>query len=182
MAAKFDGSGTVFKEPKEVYYDGGWKPEHTVHSLYDENAPPAHFKVTEYQVVRNDTQQYTWMITTSVTHPYDITKNAWRASAAECDVTIEGQQLVIVKKGEQFGVVLKLPKSVDLSGTILAEGEEQTLFVTIPKIGATQPPVLINAAVLLDAFGKGPDGTLAAGSKVFNHPSLQNSPELMIPA
>ena len=180
MAAKsaihFDGSGTVFKEPKEVYYDGGWKPNHTVHSKYDENAPPAHFKICEYKVLRNDANQYTWHITTHVTHPYDVTKAAWTAKGEECEVKIEGQHLVVVKKGEQFGITMKLPKSADVDAKLIVEADQHTLYVTIPKIDATKAPDIINTAVMLDGFGRGPGGVITG--KVYNHPSHPNSPEL----
>lgn len=148
---KLDGSETVFKQPKEVYYDGCWKHDQTVHSKYDENAPPAHFKISDYKVLLNDANQYTWHINTQVTHPYDVTKAAWSAKGEECEVKIEGQHLVVVKTGEQFGVTMKLPKSADVNAQLIVEADRYILYVTIPKIGATKAPKIINtAAISLD--------------------------------
>lgn len=164
-ADTFDGSEAAVTEQKKVYYAGGWKPTHTVHSKFDANAPPQHFAIGNYCVLRNDAHQYTWQIKTSVTHPYDVTLIAWAAEANECEVKIDGQNLVIVRKGEEYGITMKLPKSADLNASVIVEGEKYTLLVTIPKIGATLPPRRMNTAPLLDAFVRGADGKI-------------NSPEL----
>ncbi|KAL1503998.1 hypothetical protein AB1Y20_010413 [Prymnesium parvum] len=125
----------------DVYYFGDWKPKQGKIKEEDPDAPPSHYKISNYNVIINDSKQYTWMIRTAVTHPYNVEKMAFFHEASECEAKVEGQHLVIVKQGEQWGISLKLPKTVDLSATpFIAESAKHELFVTMPKIGAKEPP------------------------------------------
>ena len=148
MADAENVDGNTELDEKKVYYDGGWKPKQTKIKQEDPDAPPTHKKIAEYQVIVNNDTQYSWNITTHVTHPYDVEKVSFHEEAADCDVRIEeggildgptGRLLVITKKGEQWGIAMKLPKSVDLDATPFTACDRHTLLLTMPKIGATEP-------------------------------------------
>ena len=124
-----------------------------------EDTTPQHHKITNYFVVINDAQQTTWEITTQVTHPRNLLRSAFNELAEDCEVRIEGVMLVIVKKGEEWGITMKLPKNVDVTATPLVIAGCQTLYVTLPKINATEPPAEISHWARF-RYASDPEGTL----------------------
>eukprot|EP00966_Prymnesium_polylepis_P238958 5526334-Prymnesium_polylepis.1 len=125
-------------------YFGDWKPNPGPNSKYDPDEAPKHHKVATYNVLVNDATQYSWDITTSVTHPYNVEKNVFHCEFPDLEVRMEGQDLVIVKQGEEFGICMKMPKSIDCSATPYVDGLRHTLYVTMPKKGAPGPIKEIN--------------------------------------
>ena len=98
-------------DDKKVYYEGGWKPTPTINK-HDPDAPPAHNRISNYNVIVNDDLQYTWSINPHVNTTYDITKVGWSANAEErktIDVRVDGQNLIIVKESEEVGIFRMLP-------------------------------------------------------------------------
>ena len=99
-----------------------------------------HVKISDYHVVRNDENAYSWKIDTVVTGK-DY-KAAWKAEKDEdVLVSIENGCIILKNPEEETGAYLKLPKKANAGfEPIVDKPPRGGLFVTMGKTGAKAAP------------------------------------------
>ena len=135
----------------DKYYAGGWRPEpYTPREASWADSSP-HVKISNYHVVRNDANAYSFQITAAVSGA-DY-KLAWKGEDADVLVTIEDGCIVLKNPEEKTGAYLKLPKAADPKATpIVDRPPKGGLFVTVIKTGAKGAPAPLSEGIL----GTGP--------------------------
>lgn len=122
----------------QVFYAAGWKPEPYEPREASWADDSKHVKLSDYQVIVNDGNGYSWKLQCSVTGK-DY-KSAWSCEEADVLVSVEDGCLVLKKPDEETGAYLKLPKMADASSTPHVDKTRCGVFVTLPKVGAKAPP------------------------------------------
>ena len=139
------------REPQK-YYAAGWKPEpyEPREASWADDSP--HVKISDYHVVRNDENAYSWKIDTVVTGK-DY-KAAWKAEKDEdVLVSIENGCIILKNPEEETGAYLKLPKKANAGfEPIVDKPPRGGLFVTMGKTGAKAAPAPLSEGIL----GTGP--------------------------
>ena len=134
----------------QKYYAAGWRPEpyEPREESWADDSP--HVKISNYHVVRNDANGYSYKLQTYVTGK-DY-KEAWKGEDETVLVTIENGILILKNPEEETGAYLKLPKAADSSFTPVVDRVKSGLFVTVGKKGAKSAP----APLSQDILGTGP--------------------------
>ena len=134
-----------------VWYAAGWRPEpyEPREAAWADSSP--HVRISDYQVVRNDANAYSWKIQCQVTgKDYQV---AWKGEEKEVLVSIEDGCIVLKNEGEETGAYLKLPKTADPSAAMHVDRPPRGgFFVTLPKMGAKAAPEPLSQ----DVLGTGP--------------------------
>lgn len=139
------------EKEKKVYYAAGWQPEPYIprEAAWADSSP--HVRLSDYHVVRNDENAYSWQIQCGVSGK-DY-KAAWKGEEKEVVVSVEDGCLILKNPGEATGAYLKLPKKADPEGDIHVDTPPRGgFFVTIPKKGAKAAPEPLSQ----DILGTGP--------------------------
>jgi len=130
-----------------VYYAAGWKPEpyEPRESAWADSSP--HVKISDYHVVRNDENGYSWKLQCHVTGK-DY-KSAWKGEEKDVLVSIENGCIVLKNPEEETGAYLKLPKMANASATpIVDKPERGGVFITVPKSSAKGAPEPLSIKIL----------------------------------
>ena len=140
------------KRKPQVFYAAGWRPEPYKPDEKSWADDSKHVKISDYSVIRNDADAYSWLIQEWVTdQSYEL---AWKMEPEELTegalkVTIENGCLVLMKEGAEKGAYLKLPKAADTSFTPIVDTPPRGgLFVTVGKTGAKAPPKPLSPEIL----------------------------------
>jgi len=131
----------------QVYYAAGWKPEPYTprEASWADDSP--HAKISDYHVVRNDENAYSYKIQCGVSgKDYNA---AWKGEEKDVLVTIENGCIILKNEGEETGAYLKLPKAAIQSGEPIVDRPPRGgLFVTVPKATAKGAPAPLPSGVL----------------------------------
>ena len=134
----------------DAVHEAGWRPEPYPprEASWADSSP--HAKISNYIVVRNDENAYSWQIQLHVTgKEYE---NVWRGGEEEILVTVEDGCLVLRNHDEKVGAYLKLPKYIDPKAKpIVDRPKADGMYVTMSKVGAKAAPEPLSDTLLLKA-------------------------------
>lgn len=139
------------EKPAQVYYAAGWKPEPYTPREESWADTSVHAKISDYRVVRNDANAYSWSFELHVSDKEY--KLAWKGEADKVVASIEDGCLVLKNPEEETGAYLKLPKAANASATPTIDAPPRGgFFVTLAKTGAKAAPTPLSE----DILGTGP--------------------------
>ena len=134
-------------------------------SVVDESELKPLVRCSNYRVVRNDADCYTFLIEPRIMDEKDGTKFAWCVEAKEVEVSVRDGMLILdgpqaQKECSAKSAFLELPKTAQHAVHEVDAPPNGGVLVTVLKVGAKQVPGAINPSICGrgQKYIRGPDG------------------------